>query len=59
MEVQIKQTDHEGHEAIDVLTKVGDSMPGFGIVDWVMGIVATMQKLDEGNKVVGMSVAAA
>ena len=59
MEVQIKQTDHEGHEPIDVLTKVGDSMPGFGIVACVMGIVATMQKLDEGNKVVGMSVAAA
>ena len=43
MEVQIKATDHEGHEPIGVLTKVGDSMPGFGIVACVMGIVSTWQ----------------
>ncbi|MGB1783568.1 MAG: motility-associated protein [Limisphaerales bacterium] len=59
MEVQIKATDHEGHEPIDVLTKVGDSMPGFGIVACVMGIVSTMGKLTQGTEVVGQSVASA
>ena len=59
MEVQIKATDHEGHEPIGVLTKVGDSLPGFGIVACVMGIVATMGILDQGATVVGGSVASA
>ena len=59
MEVQIKATDHEGHEPIGVLTKVGDSMPGFGIVACVMGIVSTMAILDQGPTVVGKSVASA
>ena len=59
MEVQIKATDHEGHEPINVLTKVGDSMPGFGIVACVMGIVSTMAILDQGPTKVGESVASA
>ncbi len=59
MDVQIKTTDHEGHAPIDVLTKVGDSMPGFGIVACVMGIVSTMGKLSESTEVVGKSVASA
>jgi len=59
MDVQIKTTDHEGHAPIDVLTKVGDSMPGFGIVACVMGIVNTMGKLSAGTEVVGQSVASA
>jgi len=59
LEVQIKATDHEGHEPISVITKIGDSLPGFGIVACVLGIVITMGKLNEGAQAVGSAVGAA
>ena len=59
MDVQIKATDHEGHEPIGVISKIGDSLPGFGIVACVLGIVITMGKLNEGAQAVGSAVGAA
>lgn len=42
-----------------VLTKVGDAMPGLGIVAAVLGIIVTMQKLDGPPSELGEHVAAA
>jgi len=42
LDIQLHKMDEEGHEPISVLTKVGDALPGFGIVAAVLGIVVTM-----------------
>ena len=42
LDIQLRKMDEEGHEPISVLTKVGDALPGFGIVAAVLGIVVTM-----------------
>jgi len=42
-----------------LMSKVGDAMPGLGIVAAVLGVVQTMGKLTEGKEVIGHSVAAA
>ncbi len=42
-----------------VVTRVGDAMPGLGIVAAVLGVVITMGKLTQGKEVIGHSVAAA
>jgi chemotaxis protein MotA len=41
------------------VSKVGDAMPGLGIVAAVLGVVMTMGKLSMGKEVIGESVAAA
>jgi chemotaxis protein MotA len=41
------------------VAKVGDAMPGLGIVAAVLGVVQTMGKLNDGKDVIGASVAAA
>lgn len=41
------------------VSKIGDAMPGLGIVAAVLGVVRTMGKLSEGKEVIGHSVAAA
>lgn len=41
------------------VAKVGDAMPGLGIVAAVLGVVQTMGKLTMGKEVIGHSVAAA
>ncbi len=41
------------------VAKVGDAMPGLGIVAAVLGVVQTMGKLSMGKEVIGHSVAAA
>jgi chemotaxis protein MotA len=41
------------------ITRVGDAMPGLGIVAAVLGVVITMGKLTQGKEVIGHSVAAA
>ncbi len=51
---------HEGEaHAPGMVAKVGDAMPGLGIVAAVLGVVHTMGKLTEGKEVIGNSVAAA
>lgn len=41
------------------VAKIGDAMPGLGIVAAVLGVVQTMSKLTMGKEVIGHSVAAA
>jgi len=42
-----------------VITKIADSLPGFGIVAAVLGVVITMGKMGESPEVIGHSIAAA
>lgn len=42
-----------------VIGKVADSLPGFGIVAAVLGVVITMGKMSESPEVIGHSIAAA
>ena len=49
----------EEHAAPSTITRLGDSMPGLGIVAAVLGVVITMGKLTQGKEVIGHSVAAA
>ncbi len=48
----------EGAAPVTV-NRVGDAMPGLGIVAAVLGVVITMGKLTQGKEVIGHSVAAA
>lgn len=53
-------THHEeGGRAASILTKVGDSLPGLGIVAAVLGIVITMQSVDGKAEEIGHKVAVA
>lgn len=58
-DVQLKKMDHEGHEPVDVLTKVGDALPGFGIVAAVLGIVITMGAISGPIEEIGHKVGTA
>ncbi len=49
----------EEHKAPTTVTRVGDAMPGLGIVAAVLGVVLTMGKLTLGKEVIGHSVASA
>ncbi|MBU1052695.1 MAG: flagellar motor stator protein MotA [Proteobacteria bacterium] len=54
------ETHHsEGSKPGMILQKIGDSMPGLGIVAAVLGIVITMQAIDGPPEVVGHKVAVA
>jgi chemotaxis protein MotA len=54
------ETHHEeGGKAATVLLKIGDSLPGLGIVAAVLGIVITMQAVDGKPEEIGHKVAAA
>jgi chemotaxis protein MotA len=59
MDADINSMHEEEHRAPALVTKVGDAMPGLGIVAAVLGVVITMGKLTEGKEVIGHSVAAA
>jgi chemotaxis protein MotA len=56
-EIERRETDQQA--PINVLTKVGDSMPGFGIVAAVLGIVITMASINGPVEQIGEHVAAA
>lgn len=56
-EIDRRETDNFG--PVNVLTKIGDSMPGFGIVAAVMGIVVTMASINGPIENIGTNVAAA
>ncbi|MCL6270082.1 flagellar motor stator protein MotA [Sansalvadorimonas sp. 2012CJ34-2] len=47
------------HRPADALQRIADSLPGFGIVAAVLGIVLTMQSMDGPAYLLGMNVAAA
>ncbi len=58
MDSGVKHIEHEKHAPVHVLHLVADSMPAFGIVAAVMGIINTMQYLNDTEKV-GRMIAAA
>ena len=59
MDQDIKAAHDAEHAAPAQMTKLGDAMPGLGIVAAVMGVVITMGRLTEGKEVIGHSVASA
>lgn len=59
MDVEMDTHHQESAVAPAVITKVADSLPGFGIVAAVLGVVITMGKMSESPEVIGHSVAAA
>ncbi|MGE0616622.1 MAG: flagellar motor stator protein MotA [Bacteriovoracia bacterium] len=59
MEADIQAAHDEELKAPGIVSKVGDAMPGLGIVAAVLGVVITMGKLTMGKEVIGHSVAAA
>ncbi len=59
MDVDIATAHSEEAKAPSTLTRIGDAMPGLGIVAAVLGVVITMGKLTQGKEVIGHSVAAA
>lgn len=59
MDTDITSTHEEEHQAPSTVTRIGDAMPGLGIVAAVLGVVITMGKLTQGKEVIGHSVAAA
>lgn len=59
MDADIAVVHEEEGRPVSVVNRVGDAMPGLGIVAAVLGVVHTMGKLSEGKEAVGNSVAAA
>jgi chemotaxis protein MotA len=59
MDTDLKSTHDEENQSPSTVTRVGDAMPGLGIVAAVLGVVITMGKLTQGKEVIGHSVAAA
>jgi len=59
MDTDIASAHEAELKAPAIVTKIGDAMPGLGIVAAVLGVVITMGKLTMGKEVIGHSVAAA
>ncbi len=59
MDIEMDSHHEEAGVTPGIITKVGDALPGFGIVAAVLGIVITMGKMSDGPEVIGHSVAAA
>lgn len=59
MDADIAVVHEEEGRPVSIVNRVGDAMPGLGIVAAVLGVVHTMGKLSEGKEAVGNSVAAA
>jgi chemotaxis protein MotA len=59
MDRDMKVAHDEELAAPATITKLGDAMPGLGIVAAVLGVVITMGKLSEGKEAIGQNVAAA
>ena len=59
LKAEIDAKKHAAHGPVNVLHLLGDSLPGIGIVAAVMGIILTMNYLDQGVTVIGHKVAAA
>ncbi len=55
----MNSTHEEEHKAPATVTRIGDAMPGLGIVAAVLGVVITMGKLTQGKEVIGQVLAAA
>lgn len=59
MESELDTHHEEALATPAAITKMADSLPGFGIVAAVLGVVITMEKISEPPEVIGHSVAAA
>jgi chemotaxis protein MotA len=59
IDMEIETFEIEAKPVAATLARVGDSMPGLGIVAAVLGIIVTMASIDKGAEVVGEHVAAA
>ncbi len=59
MDTDIVASHEEEALAVTTINRIGDAMPGLGIVAAVLGVVITMGKLTQGKEVIGHSVAAA
>ncbi|MDA7670642.1 flagellar motor stator protein MotA [Verrucomicrobia bacterium] len=59
LKVQLDTMDEQGHEPINIVFKVGDALPGFGIVAAVLGIVNTMEAIGGDTAEVGKKVGTA
>jgi chemotaxis protein MotA len=59
LDAEIDRMEIEHHAPVSVLQKTGDSMPGFGIVAAVLGIVITMASIGGAVEDIGTHVAAA
>lgn len=59
LETELETLEEEHHKPVNVLTRVGDSLPGFGIVAAVLGIVITMGSIAGPIEQIGHHVAAA
>ncbi len=59
LDTEIETHHEEAHIPVSLITKVGDALPGIGIVAAVLGIIVTMGHLDAGPEEIGHHVAAA
>jgi len=59
MDAEIETFEKENRPVIETITRVGDSLPGLGIVAAVLGIIVTMASINQGAEAVGHHVAAA
>jgi len=59
MDTDIAASHEEEALATTTVNRIGDAMPGLGIVAAVLGVVITMGKLTQGKEIIGHSVAAA
>jgi chemotaxis protein MotA len=59
MDKDLKSHNDEENHVPHTISKIGDSMPGLGIVAAVLGVVITMGALSEGKEAIGRNVAAA
>lgn len=59
METEIDTHAHEAARIPTLVTKMSDALPGLGIVAAVLGIIITMQYLQDSPEVIGHHVAAA
>ena len=59
MDLEIETHHHEATLPVDGLRKLADGLPAFGIVAAVMGVVHTMESVDQPPAVLGMLIGAA
>jgi len=59
LDIDLEKQHHEHMKIPNALTKVGDAMPGFGIVAAVLGVVITMGAIGGSAQEIGEKVAAA
>jgi len=59
MDLEIETYHHEAMAPVEALRKLADGLPAFGIVAAVMGVVHTMESVDQPPEVLGQLIGAA